>query len=602
MAAAASATGGETRLVDRCIDAAARSAATVEVWRRQRRSLERLPAQLADALVRRLAARRLLFPSLLEVFQRSVEEVDLSGFVAVDAEWLAYLGSFRYLRVLKLADCKNVTNAAVWALSGMNTLKELDLSRCSKISDAGIKHVVTIDSLEKLHLSETGLTDNGVMAISSLKNLRLLDLGGIHMTDKALQSLQVLTQLEHLDIWGSETTNEGASILKAFTKLIFLNLSWTFVTRLALPLTMRNLNMSNCMIHSICDGVSEFPVPLETFIGSAASFGNIDEVLSSIQASSLSYLDLCGCRLSNLSFMETMKNLEHLDLSSSGITDDAIQYVARVGANLKYLSLKDTGITSQALCILAGTVPNLISLSLADTKVDDSALAYISMMPLLRTIDLSRTCVQGFAHTEVNVDKTLSMSVFENLRYLESLNLEGTPLSAEVVPPLASITALKFLYLRSDFLSDPALHALSSASNLVHLGFCGNILSSSGLLQFVPPDKLCVLDLSGCWILTGDALSVFCRRHPRIEVKHELMQELKSSSAGSSQLHKPRKSQLGKAKVANSLAGPSGLFDISIVDERIKYTKEELLELQHLVESNLAMHGVQLPPELERTT
>jgi len=62
----AAATGGELRLVDRGIDEAARDAATVEAWRRQRRSLERLPAPLADALFRRLAARRVLFPSLLE--------------------------------------------------------------------------------------------------------------------------------------------------------------------------------------------------------------------------------------------------------------------------------------------------------------------------------------------------------------------------------------------------------------------------------------------------------------------------------------------------------------------------------------------------------
>jgi hypothetical protein len=73
----------------------------------------------------------------------------------------------------------------------MSTLKELDLSRCSRISDAGIKHIVSNDSLEKLHLSDTGLTDNGVMLISALENLQLLDLGGIHMTDKALRSLQV---------------------------------------------------------------------------------------------------------------------------------------------------------------------------------------------------------------------------------------------------------------------------------------------------------------------------------------------------------------------------------------------------------------------------
>jgi hypothetical protein len=74
---------------------------------------------------------------------------------------------------------------------GMNTLNELDLSRWSKISDSGIKHVITIESLEKLNLLETGLTDNnGMMTISSLTNLCLQGLGGIHMTDKALRSFQ----------------------------------------------------------------------------------------------------------------------------------------------------------------------------------------------------------------------------------------------------------------------------------------------------------------------------------------------------------------------------------------------------------------------------
>lgn len=154
------------------------------------------------------------------------------------------------------------------------------------------------------------------------------------------------------------------------------------------------------------------------------------------------------------------------------------------------------------------------------------------------------------------MDKILSMSELENIKYLESLNLEGVPLLAEVIPPLASITTLKFLYLRSDFLSDPGLHALSAASNLVHLGFCGNLLSGSGLLQFVPPAKLCVLDLRGCWLLPGDAISVFCRCHPRIEVKHELMQERNANHIGTSQAR--------KVNVANSLAGPSRL-DFSIV-------------------------------------
>jgi len=153
--------------------------------------------------------------------------------------------------------------------------------------------------------------------------------------------------------------------------------------------------MSKCKIHSICYEDSEVPVALENFTVSEAEFGNIDKVFSGIQAGTLLYLDMSSCDLSNLSFMENMKNLEHLDLNSNRITDDAIEHIAKVGTNLKYLSLKGTGITSQALCVLAGTVPNLTSLSLSHTKIDDSALAYVSMMPLLSTIDLSHTSIKG---------------------------------------------------------------------------------------------------------------------------------------------------------------------------------------------------------------
>ena len=48
------------------IEAACENRESVEKWRRQRRSLERLPSHLADALLRRLIHRRLIFPSLLE--------------------------------------------------------------------------------------------------------------------------------------------------------------------------------------------------------------------------------------------------------------------------------------------------------------------------------------------------------------------------------------------------------------------------------------------------------------------------------------------------------------------------------------------------------
>ena len=76
--------------------------------------------------------------------------------------------------------------------SGMRSLKELDLSRCLKVNDAGIGHVVSISTLERLFVSETGVSANGVKLLSSLKNLIVLDLGGLPVTDQALSSLQVL--------------------------------------------------------------------------------------------------------------------------------------------------------------------------------------------------------------------------------------------------------------------------------------------------------------------------------------------------------------------------------------------------------------------------
>ena len=75
---------------------------------------------------------------------------------------------------------------------GMTSLRELDISRCSKVNDLSIGHIVSISTLEKLYISETGISSNGVELLASLKNLSVLDLGGLPVTDLVLSSLQVL--------------------------------------------------------------------------------------------------------------------------------------------------------------------------------------------------------------------------------------------------------------------------------------------------------------------------------------------------------------------------------------------------------------------------
>lgn len=55
----------------------------------------------------------------VRVFQHSVEKINLSGEYMVDGEWLAYLGAFRCLHSLKLADCRGVSSSSIWPLAGM---------------------------------------------------------------------------------------------------------------------------------------------------------------------------------------------------------------------------------------------------------------------------------------------------------------------------------------------------------------------------------------------------------------------------------------------------------------------------------------------------
>ncbi|XP_075646348.1 uncharacterized protein LOC142617397 [Castanea sativa] len=568
----------ESELVRLCIEAACENRESVEKWRGQRRSLERLPSHLADALLRRLIHRRLLFPSLLEVFKHSVEKIDLRGEKSVDAEWMAYLGAFHYLRSLNVADCHKVTSSALWPITGMTSLKELDLSRCMKVTDAGIKHIISISTLEKLYVSETGLTTNGVTLISSLKNLSLLDLGGLPVTDQALSSLQVLTELQYLDIWGSEVSNKGAAVLQKFSKLSFLNLAWTNVTKLPNLPSLKCLHMSNCTISSLLEGDGGKP-PLKKLIFSGSKFENEAEALMHIETSFLSFLDVSNSSLQRFCFLPNMEALKHLDLSSSIMGDDLVEHVACIGANLRNLNLSKTRVSSAGVGILAGHLPNLEILSLSYTPIDDVAVSYFSMMPLLRAVDLSNTNVKGFIHQEgANPDLFLSLKALESLNHLERLNLEQTHVRDAALKPLSSFQELKDLSLRSAFLTDVSLHYLSSLPKLTNLSFHDAVLSNSGLNLFNPSATLKKMDLCGCWLLTEDAILSFCKKYTQTEVRHELVHVLPSNPNGSTS---PSPSLLtSRTLLVNQKQGNISISP-SFVDQRLKYNREELLSLQY---------------------
>ncbi|KAD5508248.1 hypothetical protein E3N88_15951 [Mikania micrantha] len=569
----------ESPLVRLCIEKATQSGDAVETWRRQRRTLERLPPQLAGSLLHRLHRRRLLYPSLLEVFKYSVERIDLSGENSVDAEWMAYLGAFQYLHSLNISDCHRINSSALWALSGMKYLKEVDISRCSKVDDAGIKHLLSIQTIEVLCISETSVSTAGVTLLSSLKKLSKLDLGGLFITDTALASLQVLKKLRHLDIWGSDISNEGASILVNFPNLTFLNLAWTKVTILPNVSSIACLNMSDCTIQSMFKGEGN-KARLSKLLLAGALFKDIANAFLYFDSNSLSFLDLSNSSLHDLSFLSILHALEYLDLSGNLIGDDSVKYIASAGANLKTLNLSNTRVTSAGVAVLVGHVLKLETISLDSTATDDLAISYIGMIPSLKAVSMKRTHVRGVIQQNGgDAECVLSLTALENLKQLEKLNLEETPLKDEAIIPITNLKQLTHLSLRSSFLTDASLHHLSSIPNLINLSIQDAILTNAGIDSFNPPLSLQVLDLSGDWLLTKDALLLFVQRHSDIEVRHAHVTTFQYDN-GDTKYHLPLQTSMRTSQQRRFSSSPLKSKMAAIIDQRLKYSRAELLSMQ----------------------
>ncbi|XP_074322867.1 uncharacterized protein LOC141659831 isoform X2 [Apium graveolens] len=591
----------EITLINLCVIAATETQQAVEKWRKQRRTLERLPSHLAEALVHRLVRKRLMFPSLLEVFKNTLEKIDLSGQSTVDLEWMAYLGAFTYLNSLNLAGCPKISSSAIWPIAGMKSLKKLNLSRCPKITDAGIKHLLSIPTLEELSISQTGVTSDGVSLLSSLKNLSLLDLGGLPVIDAALCSLQVLTKLQYLDLWGSEVSNVGASVLKMFPKLIFLNLAWSKVSKLPILSSIVFLNMSNCITHSIFEGHGD-KVHLRELILTGATIVNVLKAFSYVDTSSLTLLDVSNSSLQEFNFLSCLVALEHLDLSSCPISDDLIQIIAHIGAKLRFLNLSNTKVSSAGVSVLVGRVPKLETILLANTPIDDLAISHLSAMPSLKVINLSGTNIKGqIQQLGSGRDTVPSLAELQNLSCLEMLYMENTQLRDGSLNPISNLHKLNHLYLGGP-LTDMSLCRFSSIESLTHLSLHDAVFTGQGLKSFKPPSYLKVLDLSGCWLLTKDDLFLFSQRNPQIELKHELYHFVPSEQSISKYLSTsgvPTKTGQSKKKERKLVLLPEMLKKDDFIDQRLKYSREELLALQASSLSLVAFDKGNLIPEMQ---
>ncbi|PIN09204.1 hypothetical protein CDL12_18210 [Handroanthus impetiginosus] len=352
------------------------------------------------------------------------------------------------------------------------------------------------------------------------------------------------------------------------------------VTNLPNLSSLAYLKISNCTLHFIFEGVGH-KARMEKVMLPGAIIAGASEALEYVETSRHIFLDLSYSSLQSFSFLHSMNVLTDLNLSESALTDESIEHIAYIGTNKRYLNLSNTKVSSDGIGTLPEHVPNLETLLLSGTPVDDMAVPYISMMPSLKVINLSRTNVKGLIHQEGDSPHDApSFSALKNLSHLEKLELEEINIKDAALFPLMNLDKLIYLSLQSVSLTDASLYRVSSASKLIHLGVRDAVLTDGGLDSFIPPPAMEVLDIRGSWLLTKDVLLRFCHKHPRVEVRHELVEALdKRNFHYSSPSRLTMRTSQHKHKQSKLSMSPHRPDDI-FLDQRLKYTREESLALQ----------------------
>ena len=177
---------------------------------------------------------------------QSLSILELRCCTKVTDEGMRSVGSVSTLTSLDLFGCAKTTDAGVRAVSCIAALRSLDLGFCWNVTNAALRAVSSLPALASLKLHCCSLvTDEGLRAVSELQALTVLDLlGNRNLTDEALRSVSRLPSLTTLSLHSCrQVTDEGVRALSSLTALTWLNLSFCNLTDRGLE-ALRSENLS----------------------------------------------------------------------------------------------------------------------------------------------------------------------------------------------------------------------------------------------------------------------------------------------------------------------------------------------------------------------
>jgi len=276
--------------------------------------------------------------------------IDLSGTAITDSGLDSLITSRFYSRSLSIAETK-CTADGIGRLVEYVPFYKLDIGGLS-LTDADLAAIADRSncSVEYLVLSNNPISNAGLLGLKG-SNLASA-LSSLDLTDcKVDENGLFLSQFDDLILDGTQVTEAGlAAKLPSMTISQNLSFDRTALTDNILP------SIAASRIWKLRLGETQIT----------------EQGLSAMGSSQLQHLSLNSRKFTGGCFETWKPNLNSLDMSHSGVTDEAIARIVQL-QGLSSLELSDTVVTDACLMLLARS--NLHFISISDTRVTAAGLA-----------------------------------------------------------------------------------------------------------------------------------------------------------------------------------------------------------------------------------
>lgn len=266
-----------------------------------------------------------VFPFLSGTITR-VEEVGWSGTRDIRAI-VAEIALLNDVGALNLESAR-FEESDLTVLSSLRGVRTFVLSS-SNISDFGVRALLTNNEIESIDLSWTRITDNAFCSMPSTTRLQKLDLSWTQISDNGIRHIKKLPRIENLSLDGTDITNEG-------------------LIQLADHPSITQLSLCSCA-NITWEGLSAFRgnKRITTLILMGP---NIDDRCAADLESlvNLEHLDLSGTHITDLTMFRLchLKRLKSLSIGGTAITDAGFLKLSEMQLNVVYI--KNTAVTEEA--------------------------------------------------------------------------------------------------------------------------------------------------------------------------------------------------------------------------------------------------------------